>query len=598
MFDNLSATIINHTTSDSLNMLLARIKRPLPDEPRYLERLEQELDIINQQRFVPHFLRVLEILDLTKDIPHITRGSAGSSLVCYLLGITDVDPVAHDIPLARFMNPLRDDLPDVDVDFAQKFHKEVLNRIYAHWPGRAARLSNYVKYRDKSAKKEALKRVCGIRGKATKGRLPEHLVPAEHKQAWLDLTHKLLGKKRCISKHPGGVVVFDQPPAKSLIIQKDNQILLDKYEIEDLALLKVDVLSNRGLSVLWDCSGQGPFEYEHECDLTLEMLARGDSMGIIQGESPVMRRTLRALQPQTIADLTLATALIRPAALTGREKGVFFREWIGANKRPGELKHKNGLIFDEDAIHLICDVLGVSTFEADWYRRAFVKRNEQVMFDFLEQIGNHPRREEIHYLLSRMDGFGLCKAHAINLGRLIYAQAYERLHNPQRYWLAVLQNACSMYRPWVHMEHAKRAGWTIQGNKRPWLVKDNILYNDNWQVPLFDSHWDQLAARGFWTHHSWIPGTWFQQMGNLVSFCGLIATHRQYHKGGGEYVTFATVGTDPGSYVDVCLPGSVNLKGAAFVEGMGVVDVRNNCMSVTVNRFDVVSLRDHKQKYG
>mgnify|MGYP001809928966 CR=1 FL=1 len=240
----------------------------------------------------------------------------------------------------------------------------------------------------------------------------------------------------------------------------------------------------------------------------------------------------------------------------------------------------------------------MSTFEADWYRRAFVKRNEQVMFDFLEQIGDHPRREEIHYLLSRMDGFGLCKAHAINLGRLIYAQAYERLHNPQRYWLAVLQNACSMYRPWVHMEHAKRAGWTIQGNKRPWLVKDDILYNHNWQVPLFDSHWDQLAARGFWTHASWIPGTWFQQMGNLVSFCGLIATHRQYHKGGGEYVTFATVGTDPGSYVDVCLPGAVNLKGAAFVEGMGVVDVRNNCMSVTVNRFDVISLRDHKQKYG
>lgn len=583
---------------NTFDTLYPYFKNMVPNTQEYMDRLAEEIDLISQQNLEKHFLRVVEILSLTKDIPHITRGSAGSSLVCWMMGITDVDPVKYQIPLARFINPLRDDLPDIDLDYGTKFHKEVLNRIYAHWPGRAARLSNYVKYRDKSAKKEALKRICGIRGKAVKGRQPEHLVPAEHKQAWLDLTHKLLGKKRCISKHPGGVVVFDQPPAKSLIIQKDNQILLDKYEIEDLALLKVDVLSNRGLSVLWDCSGQGPFEYEHECDLTLEMLARGDSMGIIQGESPVMRRTLRALQPQTIADLTLATALIRPAALTGREKGVFFREWIGANNRPGELKHKNGLIFDEDAIHLICDVLGVSTFEADWYRRAFVKRNEQAMFDFLEQIGDHPRREEIHYLLSRMDGFGLCKAHAINLGRLIYAQAYERLHNSQRYWLAVLQNACSMYRPWVHMEHAKRAGWTIQGNKRPWLVKDDILYNDNWQVPLFDSHWDQLAARGFWTHASWIPGTWFQQMGNLVSFCGLIATHRQYHKGGGEYVTFATVGTDPGSYVDVCLPGAVNLKGAAFVEGMGVVDVRNNCMSVTVNRFDVISLRDHKQKYG
>ena len=108
MFDNLASPVISHTTSDSLNLLLAKIKRPIPDESRYLERLEQELAIIDQQKFVPHFLRVLEILDLTKDIPHITRGSAGSSLVCYLLGITDVDPVAHDIPLARFMNPLSD----------------------------------------------------------------------------------------------------------------------------------------------------------------------------------------------------------------------------------------------------------------------------------------------------------------------------------------------------------------------------------------------------------------------------------------------------------------------------------------------------------
>jgi DNA polymerase III alpha subunit len=257
MFDqDLAAPILAHTSSTSLNLLLTKIKRPIPDEPRYLERLEQELEIIDQQQFVPHFLRVLEILDLTKDIPHITRGSAGSSLVCYLLGITDVDPVAHEIPLARFMNPLRDDLPDVDIDFSQKFHKQVLERIYAHWPGRAARLSNYVKYRDKSAKKEALKRVCGIRGKAAKGKLPEHLVPKEQKQAWQELTTKLMGKKRCISKHPGGVVVFDQPPAKSLIIQKDNQILLDKHEVEDLALLKVDVLSNRGLSAV--LTGLGP----------------------------------------------------------------------------------------------------------------------------------------------------------------------------------------------------------------------------------------------------------------------------------------------------------------------------------------------------
>lgn len=590
-------TVIAHTDSQALNVLLAKIKRSIPDDSKYLDRLEQELKIIDEQNFSPHFLKVLEVLDLTKDLPHITRGSAGSSLVCYLLGITDVDPVAHDIPLARFLNPLRDDLPDIDVDFCAKFHKEVLNRIYKHWPGRAARLSNYVKYREKSAQKEALKRVCGIRGKAANQKPPSELVPENKKQEWQTLSDKLLGKKRCISKHPGGVVVFEQPPAKSLILQKDNQILLDKYECEDLAHLKIDVLSNRGLSVLWDCSGKGPFEYTHECDLTLHMLAQGNSIGIIQGESPVMRRTLRALKPQTVDDLTLATALIRPAALTGRQKGVFFREWIGGNHQPGVLKHKNGLVFDEDAIELICRVLDTDEYEADMYRRGFVKKNEEMMFQFLERIGNHHKREEILYLLKNMDGFGLCKAHSINLGRLIYAQAYEKKHNPQRFWLSVLENACSMYRPWVHIQGAKSAGWQIQGHRRPWSVRGNTLFNPNWQIPLFESHWDQLNKLGFWTHDSWIPGTYYQQMGTTSGFCGIVATSRLYNCGGGDMITFATLGVGHDKFIEVVLPGSFGIRNCAFVEGVGDVETRNNNQVVYATKFQAMTVGQHRQQH-
>ena len=141
---------------ENYRTLSEHFTRTLPDSPQYTDRLAEEIELITEQRFTPHFLRVLEVLELTKDIPHITRGSAGSSLVCWLLGITDVDPVQHRIPLARFINPLRDDLPDIDIDFPHNKHKIVLERIYKHWPGRAARLSNYVKYREKSARKEAV----------------------------------------------------------------------------------------------------------------------------------------------------------------------------------------------------------------------------------------------------------------------------------------------------------------------------------------------------------------------------------------------------------------------------------------------------------
>ena len=142
-----------------LEKLITKFTRSIPNTKEYNNRLEQELEIIAQLGFAKHFLRVREILDLTQDIPHITRGSAGSSLICYLMAISDVDPVAERIPLARFMNPKRDDLPDIDLDFPHWQQETVMNRIYRHWPGRSARVSNYVTYKERSAVREAAKLV-------------------------------------------------------------------------------------------------------------------------------------------------------------------------------------------------------------------------------------------------------------------------------------------------------------------------------------------------------------------------------------------------------------------------------------------------------
>ena len=127
-----------------LEQLIKQFTRTLPEDQAYHKRLEEELELIARLGFAKHFLRVREILNLTRDIPHITRGSAGSSLICYLLGIGDVDPVAERIPLSRFMNPKRDDLPDIDLDFPHWQQINVMNRIFRRWPGQSARVSNYV----------------------------------------------------------------------------------------------------------------------------------------------------------------------------------------------------------------------------------------------------------------------------------------------------------------------------------------------------------------------------------------------------------------------------------------------------------------------
>ena len=143
---------------DELNLLIRKFVRHLPKLEKYDKRLEEELELIAKLGFAKHFLRVREILDLTRDIPHITRGSAGSSLICWLMGISDVDPVKENIPLARFMNPKRDDLPDIDLDFPHWQQTTVMNRIFRRWPGQSARVSNYVTYKEKSAIREAAKR--------------------------------------------------------------------------------------------------------------------------------------------------------------------------------------------------------------------------------------------------------------------------------------------------------------------------------------------------------------------------------------------------------------------------------------------------------
>lgn len=573
--------------------LSKRFVRDIPEDEAYDLRLAQELEIITEQDFTKHFLKVLDVLELTRDIPHITRGSAGSSLVCYLLGITDVDPVKERIPLARFLNPHRDDLPDIDIDFPHYYHKEVMERIYQRWPGKSARLSNYVRYRDRTAKKESFKRITGHQGRIPGDQDIEKLVPKEKREEWRKLANRLIGKKRCISKHPGGIVVFDRAPAASLIRQ-DNQILLDKYECEDLAMLKIDILSNRGLAQLIDINGRHPMDYPEEDEATAELLSRGDTIGVTQAESPVMRRTLRALRVQNKRDLTIATALIRPAAMTGRRKGVFFRDFIGHNNQPGELNYRDGLIFDEDAIELIMQELGCDAFTADMYRRGFIKGNEEMCLDFLNRIGNSPRKDTILELFANMGGFGLCKAHAINLANLIWGLAYEKVHNPQKFWLSTLENNNSMYRPWVHMEQAKAAGWNIRGSRRPWQVDGNTLRNAEWQIPIFDSHADQIRTRGFWTHDEFLPGCYYTEMGNIATFRGLIATHRMYcrgyHKGKKEFITFCTLGTDRRQFQELVFPCGAPLGKWDVVEGVGTVEIRDNNRTISVTKWTGQSL--------
>ena len=550
---------------DELKLLIKKFTRTIPDTEEYNKRLEEELELIARLGFAKHFLRVREILDLTKDIPHITRGSAGSSLICWLMGISSVDPVAERIPLSRFMNPKRDDLPDIDLDFPHWQQETVMNRIFRRWPGQSARVSNYVTYKEKSALREAAKRY-GAKGKLKRNFKLEDVVP-EYVDDAKRLANKLLGKKRCISKHCGGILIFDRAVPKSLI-NAENQILLDKYEIEDLEHFKIDILANRGLSQLWEIEQRDLLDYPEFDDATAELLSRGDILGVTQAESPAMRRLFRAIQPKSRNDCVLATALIRPVATQGRRKASFFQDW----SKDG---FENTIVFEDDAIELISEILGCDHYEADMWRRAFAKKNEEKMFEFMQLVGNHPRRDDVFAALKELSHFGLCRAHATNLGRLIWALAYQKVHNPKKFWQAALKHCQGSYARWVYWQEAKLADAVPSS-----LIEGNEVY--------------ELKTLGRWASNRFMPGCREIRRPGEVELMGLVANYRVFKAGPKDYITFATLGTGNGRYLDVVLRHATSFHEHPILWGMGKLGYKNNTEYVTLYKHKKLKLDDIK----
>jgi len=522
------------TDLENIQRLLNRFKRPVPPGPEYQTRLAEEFELILNQRFTDYFLQICDIIDLTTDLTHMTRGSAGSSLVCYLLGITDVNPVEWNIPVARFMNPLRDDLPDVDIDFEHHRQTEVMERIFRKWPGKTARLSNYVTYKEKSARREAAKRL------GATGNLPRNFsyesVGVDPKEA-KRIERKLMGKKRAISKHCGGIVMFTRQLPKSLISQ-DNQILLDKHEVEDLEHLKVDILSNRGLSQLMEIDPDTALaDYPYTDARTSALLARGDVLGVTQGESPAMRRLFRAIKPTSMQDCVFATAMVRPVAMSGRQKAAMFQDW-------SQEAVQDSVVFEDDAIDIISNIIGVDMYEADMYRRAFAKKNDEKILEFVERLGNNPRKAEAMSALQELSGFGLCRAHAVNLGRLIWALAYQKAHNPEAFWRANLKHCQGSYKQWVYQCEAHRKG---------------------------------IDTKPGWWQHGFIPGCGVRQNYlQRVDFAGVIANGRVFRGKNNRWVTFLTLGIDYGQYIDVTIQRPFAYRDGDIVTGSGMIKSQNN----------------------
>ncbi len=539
-------------------------RRKLPQEEAYLARYAREMALIEKFGFAESFIQVREILDLVPEYRFITRGSAGCSLICYLMGIHNMDPVKNNFVLSRFMHENRSDLPDIDIDFAYNQRDSVIELVKEKYPNRVARISNHVLYRPNSAVRQA------IREHGNRKFMPKYFdfenIAGSRIESILDRAKELEGTFKNYSLHCGGIVVFPDCVPEELKLTND-QIKLNKDEVEQKGLFKIDILCNRGLAQLNELSSRSLEDYPEYDESTANLFRSGNTWGVTFGESPAQRRLHVDVQPKCRKDVIFSLALIRPLpSADGRKIRVL-------DQFHKERNHRGQLIYDDDGILFIQKLLNCSESDAELYRKGFGKKNKIKMDEFAEKIKYHPEKEFILKELGYFSLYSFCHAHATSYGNLVWALAYEKVRQPKKFWWSALNHAQSLYRPWVHIQEAKKAGLKFAAfGKGPWKLIGDELH------PKFPESsgdgWHQYQQRGYWISNRFMPGMFSKENNNYVNFKGLIATGR-HHTVHGRKITFITIGTSMNKYYDLVLDGAHEFDRYDTIEGEGIFSNRS-----------------------
>ncbi len=562
--------------------------RPVPQEAAYEDRLRAELDLIDKFQFARVFLQVQKIMEILRqlDVPHIIRGSSGSSLVCYLLGITDIDPIQHGLHLARFMNNGRTDIPDIDIDVPYNRRDEIYRAICETWPNEVARISNHVTYGHKTAVREVAGAVVADDAAKRKAlrkkffKLETIVEDEEERKEVLKEAKQLVGKTRYDSLHCGGIVIFEEEgEVPEDLILKDRgyiaQIKLDKDETEDAGFIKIDVLSNRGLAQLREAqvlSGRGPqdiLSYPLGDAAVVDLFRRGDTVGLTFGESRGMRRIFMEMCPRTLEDVAIALALIRPAAAADGRKAEFLDRWKRRAAAPDAALRP--IVFDDDAIARIQTLLGCGPAEADRWRKVFAKGRADDMARFRVKLFLRGHTKDVVDRtmsdLEQLVHYSFCKSHAISYAQLVWALATERVYRPHSFWVATLNHNHSMYRKWVHWREARASGLRLTRAPGPWtlrvgpdgtaqMVGSAPVAPRQMKLGVARGHQDleDFRALGFWLSEAFLPGcgTWPGSKPGLTKFRGPVACGRILRRD--ATTTLLTVGVGNATYIDMAIP--------------------------------------------
>ena len=469
----------------------------IPEKVRHA--LDEELKTIGELGYAPFFLTVHDVVQFARrpenKILCQGRGSAANSVICYCLGITDVDPVAVDLLFERFVSPERREPPDIDVDFEHERREEVIQYIYRTYSReRAGLAATVICYRGRSSIREVGK-VFGL-SEDTVGALASSLwgwsmdgvTEKEARRAGLDpsdsrldkvllLARELMGFPRHLSQHVGGFLITrsrldEVVPIENAAMEDRTVIEWDKDDLNDLGLLKVDVLGLGMLSCLRRAFDLIRRHYQRDYTIpTLpaddaalyRMLSRADSIGVFQVESRAQMSMLPRLRPQKFYDLVIEVAIVRPGPIQGNMVHPYLRRRQGLETAnypspkygpPDELQqvlHKTlGVpLFQEQAMRIAIVAAGFAPAEADRLRRAMATFKRVGTISMFQKkmiegmVAKGYERDFAERCFQQIEGFGeygFPESHAASFALLVYASAWIKCHYPDVFAAALLNS--------------------------------------------------------------------------------------------------------------------------------------------------------------
>ncbi|HEX2428351.1 MAG TPA: error-prone DNA polymerase [Gaiellaceae bacterium] len=496
-------------------------------------RLEDELKLIDELGLAGFFLLHHEVLEIARECarevrgtdsprsflpPGRGRGSSVGSIVCYLTGLSHVDPVANELSLGRFLNRELASVPDIDLDFPRDIREKLIVRVterYGH--EHAALVASFATYRSRGAIRDVgkalglpfaeLERVARLsdgwnakRVGEEVARLPDGRQKLESKRwrafAWL--TGEISGLPRHVSQHPGGMIVSTRPlielvPVQPAAMAGRQLCQWDKDSCSDAGFLKIDLLGLGMLSAVEDCVEQIAHTHDEVIDLSripfddpavYDDIQRADTIGAFQIESRAQMQSLLRTKPQNLDDITVQVALVRPGPIQGKA----VHPYIDARQRLREdpsyvfpvdhellrepLRSTFGVVvFQDQVLEVAIALAGFTVGEAEGLRRAMSRKRSHDALEayrgrFVEGAGEKGVEEKaadiVFDKLVGFSGFGFPKAHAAAFGLLAYQSTWLRHYYPAEFLCALL-NAQPMgfYPPAALVRDAQRHGVEI-----------------------------------------------------------------------------------------------------------------------------------------